>query len=308
MKKLLLTTAMAFIIPLSAQAQEGPELVSYSELPSGTYSVDPTHASLVWKVSHYGLADYTARFNKFDADINYNAEDPAQSTIISEIREMKSMGYDMITVDQVEAFEADLVMYATGRRPNTASLGLEENGIKLTENGAIMVDAYSKTTVDNIYAIGDATDRINLTPVALEEGMAITRTLYGSEPVAVDYTNIPSAVFSQPPACSVGITENEARRDQDVDIYLSHFKPMFHTLSGRDENAMMKLIVARDSYKVLGVHMVGADAPEIVQGFAIALKCGATKAEFDATIGIHPTAAEEFVTMRQKVPDPSEFS
>ena len=125
----------------------------------------------------------------------------------------------------------------------------------------------------------------------------------GAAPVAVEYTNIPSAVFSHPPAGSVGLTETEARQEHDVDIYLSHFKPMLHTLSGRDEHAMMKLVVARDTDRVLGVHMVGADAPEIMQGFAVALKCGATKAQFDATVGIHPSAAEEFVTMRHKIPD-----
>jgi glutathione reductase (NADPH) len=191
-------------------------------------------------------------------------------------------------------------MYATGRQPNTAGLGLEEIGVELAGNGAIVVDAYTQTTVENIYAIGDATDRINLTPVALEEGMAVAETLYGVAPVAVDYTNIPSAVFSQPPVGSVGMTEREASGAGDVDIYLSNFKPMLHTLSGRDEFAMMKLVVARHTEKVLGLHMVGADAPEIVQGFAVALKCGATKNQFDSTIGIHPSAAEEFVTMRTK--------
>ncbi len=206
-------------------------------------------------------------------------------------------------MDQVEMMETDLVMYATGRRPNTAGLGLEQAGVELGRNGAVIVDPYSKTAVDSIYAIGDATDRVNLTPVALEEGMAVTATLYGDTPVAVDYSNIASAVFSHPPVGSVGLIEEEARAAHDVDIYMSRFKPMLHTLSGRDEHAMMKLIVERATDKVLGVHMVGADAPEIVQGFAVALKCGATKAQFDATVGIHPTAAEEFVTMRQKLPE-----
>jgi glutathione reductase (NADPH) len=206
-------------------------------------------------------------------------------------------------MDQVEMMETDLVMYATGRRPNTAGLGLEEAGVELGRNGAVIVDEYSKTAVDSIYAIGDATDRVNLTPVALEEGMAVTATLYGDTPVAVDYSNIASAVFSHPPIGSVGLSEEEARAAHDVDIYMSRFKPMLHTLSGRDEHAMMKLIVDRATDKVLGVHMVGADSPEIVQGFAVALKCGATKAQFDATVGIHPTAAEEFVTMRQKLPE-----
>ncbi|MEK9722964.1 MAG: FAD-dependent oxidoreductase, partial [Rhodospirillaceae bacterium] len=193
--------------------------------------------------------------------------------------------------------------YATGRRPNSAGIGLEAVGVEVDAKGAIVVDATSKTAVDNIYAIGDVTDRINLTPVALEEGMAVTATIFGNTPTAVDYTNVASAVFSLPPVGSVGLAEHEARAGHEVDIYLSHFKPMKHTLSGSDERAMMKLIVDRATDRVLGCHMVGADAPEIIQGFAVALKCGATKAQFDATIGIHPTAAEEFVTMRQKLPD-----
>ncbi len=209
-----------------------------------------------------------------------------------------------LRLDQGESIDADLVMYATGRRPNTANLGLEEAGVALSDDGAIIVDAYSKTAIDNIYAIGDATNRISLTPVALHEGMAITRTLYEQIPTAVDYTNVPSAVFSQPPVCSVGMSEDEARQSHDLDVYVSNFKPMLHTLSGRDERAMMKIIVARQSDKVLGVHMVGPDAPEVIQGFAVALKSGATKAQFDATIGIHPTAAEEFVTMRERVSEP----
>jgi glutathione reductase (NADPH) len=208
-----------------------------------------------------------------------------------------------LRIGQAEFLDTDLVMYATGRRPNTAGLGLEEVGVELAKNGAVIVDAYSKTAVDSIYAIGDATDRVNLTPVALAEGMAVINTLYGDQPVAVDYTNIPSAVFSHPPIGSVGLSESQAREEHEVDIYMSRFKPMLHTLSGRDEHAMMKLVVDRRTDKVLGVHMVGADAPEIVQGFAVALKGGATKAHFDATVGIHPSAAEEFVTMRQKLPE-----
>ncbi|MDD9877761.1 MAG: glutathione-disulfide reductase [Magnetovibrio sp.] len=206
-------------------------------------------------------------------------------------------------LDMAEMMDTDLVMYATGRRPNTRGLGLEEAGVELNGRGAVVVDATSKTAVDSIYAIGDVTDRVNLTPVALAEGMAVAETLFGGKPTTVDYANIASAVFSQPPVGTVGLSEAEARENHDIDIYVSRFKPMKFTLSGRDENAMMKLIVDRDTDRVLGCHMVGQDAPEIIQGFAVALKCGATKAQFDATVGIHPTAAEEFVTMRQKLPE-----
>lgn len=211
-------------------------------------------------------------------------------------------GYRLQT-DRGGAMETDLVMYATGRRPNSAGLGLEEAGVGVNAMGAVAVDATSRTAVGNIYAIGDLTDRINLTPVALEEGMAVAETIFGGNPTAVDYTNVPSAVFSQPPVGSVGLSEAEARAGHEADIYRSSFRPMKHALSGSDERAMMKLIVDKKTDRVLGCHMVGADAPEIIQGFAVALKCGATKAQFDATIGVHPTAAEEFVTMRAAAAD-----
>ena len=203
-----------------------------------------------------------------------------------------------------EEIEVDTVMYATGRTPNTKDLGLEEVGVELNDKAAIKVDEFSKTAVDNIYAIGDVTDRVNLTPVALAEGDAFARTVYGGMPTSVDYANIASAVFSQPPIGCVGLTEDEARAragsPNAIDVYVSRFTPMKYTLSGRDEKTMMKIITDAKTDRVLGCHMVGLDAPEIVQGLAIVLKCGATKAQFDATIGIHPTAAEEFTTMRDK--------
>ncbi len=195
----------------------------------------------------------------------------------------------------------DLVMYATGRSPITKGIGLENVGIELDRSGAIIVDEYSKTNIDNIYAIGDVTNRMNLTPVALAEGMAFAKTLYGGTPVSMAYENVPSAVFSQPPIGTVGVTEEQARARGEIDIYISSFKAMKHTLSGNEERSMMKIIVDQKTDVVLGCHMMGADAPEIIQGIAIALKCGATKAQFDSTVGIHPTSAEEFVTMREKV-------
>lgn len=196
----------------------------------------------------------------------------------------------------------DLVMYATGRAPASQGIGLEEVGVQLNKKGAVIVDDRYKTSVDGIYAVGDVTDRINLTPVALAEGMALVQNLFGGQDTTLDYDNIPSAVFSQPPIGTVGLTEEEARKRGPVDIYISRFKAMKNTLSGRDEQTLMKLIVDQDSDKVVGCHMVGPDSAEIIQGIGIALKCGATKAQFDATVGIHPTAAEEFVTMREKQP------
>jgi len=197
---------------------------------------------------------------------------------------------------------ADHIVYAIGREPLTADIGLENVGVKLDSRGAIAVDDYSQTSVPNIYAVGDVTNRVNLTPVAIAEGMALVKTLFQNEPTVPDYSNIPSAVFSQPPIGTVGLTEQAAREQHaNVDIYRANFRAMKHTISGRDERTMMKLVVDGDSDRVLGVHMIGADAGEIVQGFAVALKAGATKAVFDSTVGIHPTSAEEFVTMREKV-------
>jgi glutathione reductase (NADPH) len=200
------------------------------------------------------------------------------------------------------ALETDAVIYATGRAPNTRGLGLEEAGVQLGDNGEVAVDAWNRSSVRNIYAVGDCTDRVNLTPVAIAEGRAFAETHFNDNPICLDYDNIPSAVFSQPPVSVVGLTETQARLRGPTDVYASRFRPLKHTLSGRDESTMMKTIVDAETDRVVGCHMVGADAPEIIQGLAIALKCGATKAHFDQTIGIHPTAAEEFVTMREKRP------
>ena len=210
-------------------------------------------------------------------------------------------------LDNGETLETDSIMYATGRHPNTRGIGLEEVGVQLGEGGEILVDEYSKTSVDNIYAIGDVTDRMQLTPVALHEAMCLVATLYQGKPTKPGYDNIATAIFSTPPIGTVGLTETEAReRFGKVDIYKSRFRPLKHTLTKRDHFSYMKLIVDRDTDVVLGAHMIGDDSAEIAQGLAIALKCGATKAQFDATIGIHPTAAEEFVTMRTKEPDPED--
>jgi len=201
--------------------------------------------------------------------------------------------------------EADAVMYATGRKPNTATLGLAEAGVQVNKVGAVAVDENSRSTVPNIYAVGDVTDRLNLTPVAIAEARALAETLFNNNPMTVSHRNVPSAVFSQPPVGTVGLTEEAARKTHGaIDVYRTRFRPMKFTLSGRQERTMMKLVVDRASDRVLGCHMVGRDAPEIIQGLAIAITCGATKRQFDRTIGIHPSAAEEFVTMRDKVPEP----
>ncbi|WP_366556320.1 glutathione-disulfide reductase [Aquibaculum sediminis] len=201
--------------------------------------------------------------------------------------------------------EFDQVLYAIGREPNTDGLGLEEAGVALTARGAVKVDPYFRSNVASIFAIGDVTDRLQLTPVAIAEAMAIVRSLCEGQSTELNYENIPSAVFSQPPLASVGLTEAQAREQhREIDVYRTEFRPMKHTLSGSDERTIMKLVVDRKTQKVMGAHMGGMDAAEIIQGVAIAIKAGATKRDFDASVGIHPTAAEEFVTMREPVAEP----
>ena len=193
----------------------------------------------------------------------------------------------------------DLVMFATGRRPNTAKLGLESAGVELAADGAVIVNKYSASSVPSIHAVGDVTNRINLTPVATAEAMWLARTLFRGEPTPVDHENVPTAVFASPNLATVGLSEEKAReRFGAVDVYKTSFRALKLTMSDQQERTFMKLVVDRASQRVVGAHMIGADAGEIIQGIAIAVKLGATKAEFDATIGIHPTAAEEFVTMR----------
>jgi glutathione reductase (NADPH) len=198
--------------------------------------------------------------------------------------------------------EADTVLYATGRLPHTAGLGLTEIGVQLAPNGAVVVDERYRSSVPSVHALGDVIDRVQLTPVALAEAMALVDHLFGNGERSVDYELIPTAVFTHPNIGTVGLTEAAAKaRFGAVRVFRSEFKALKHTLSGNTERTLMKLVVDAQSDRVVGVHMVGADAGEIVQGFAVALKAGATKAVFDATIGIHPTAAEEFVTMREPV-------
>jgi glutathione reductase (NADPH) len=202
--------------------------------------------------------------------------------------------------------ECDAVMFATGRAPNTARLGLEEIGVKLDEEGGVVVDRFCRSSVANIFAAGDVTNRLALTPVAIREGAAVAMTLFGGTQTPVDLDDVPSAVFSQPPVGTVGLSEARAvEKLGEVDIYKASFRPLRHTLSGRDERTLVKLVVDAASQRVAGAHMVGADAPEIIQGIALAVKAGLTKAQFDATVGIHPTAAEEFVTLREKRTVPS---
>jgi glutathione reductase (NADPH) len=206
-----------------------------------------------------------------------------------------------VSLNDGTAFGAGQIMCATGRIPNVANLGLESADVRLNAHGAIMVDAYSRTTAENIHAVGDVTNRLNLTPVAVREGQAFADTVFGNTPTKVDHTLVPTAVFSQPEVGVVGLTEAQARASHaTVDIYKTGFRPMKHTLSGRDGRMLMKLVVDGESDRVLGCHICGPEAGEMAQLLGISLRAGARKADFDATMAVHPTAAEELVTMREK--------
>jgi glutathione reductase (NADPH) len=206
-----------------------------------------------------------------------------------------------VTLQDGREVETGMVMFATGRAPNTPGIGLQAVGVKLGARGEIEVDRWSQSSVPGIYAVGDVTDRVNLTPVAIREGHAFADTLFGNKPTAVDHELVPTAVFATPEIGTVGLPEHVARqRHARLDVYKARFRPLKHTLSGRDEPMLIKLLVDGATDKVVGCHMLGPDAAEMVQVAAIALRMGATKADFDATMALHPTAAEELVTLRQK--------
>lgn len=242
----------------------------------------------------------------FDEDIRHHtADEIAKSDVNLRFNtNVQSIDSDddglLLTLSDGTTLKADAVLYATGRKPNLAGLGLENVNVELTDSGYIAADNNFRTSEPSIYALGDVTGGMELTPVALAEGMSFARREFNSQGVRPEYEFIPTAVFCQPNIGTVGFTEEQAREEfKEIELYKSTFKPMKHTISGRNDKTFMKLIVEKGGDRVVGVHMVGPDAGEIMQGIAIALKAGATKAIFDNTIGIHPTAAEEFVTMRE---------
>ena len=227
-------------------------------------------------------------------DIRFNCEIDMITRLDSGLCALLSRG---------QRVEADAILYATGRRPNTQGMGLEAAGVALDERGGVIVDAHYRSSVPSIYAVGDVSTKQQLTPVALAEAMAVVDALFGAGPRTLDYEFTPTAVFTHPNIGTCGYTEAEARaKFGKLDIFSSEFKALRHTLSGSGERTFMKLIVERRTGRVVGLHMVGPDAGEVVQGFAVAMRAGATKQVFDRTIGIHPTVAEEFVTMREPMP------
>ena len=215
--------------------------------------------------------------------------------------EKSSSGSLRLHTREDDSLEVDVVLCATGRVPHSQGLGLQEVGVRLDDKGAVMVDEHSRSSVESLYAVGDVTNRINLTPVAIAEGRAVAATLFGRGRHAVDHEGVASAVFSHPPVACVGLTEAEAReRHGPVDVYVKRFSPLAHALSGREERVLVKVLVEPKGERVVGFHMVGEHAPEILQGLAVALRCGVTKTQLDATVSIHPTLAEEFVSLRDK--------
>ena len=243
----------------------------------------------------------------FDDDVRQHLRNEMQTRGITvtcghTISSVEQAGDEFVTkLSDGKTIASDKVMFAIGRRPNVMGLGLENVGVKIQEHGGIEVDEYSRSSVPHVYAVGDVTNRVNLTPVAIREGHAFADTLYGNRPTPVDHANVPTAVFSEPEVGVIGLTETQARgRFDRLDVYKTSFRPMKATLSGRQTRSFMKLLVDGTTDRVVGCHLVGPDAGELIQLVGVAVKMGATKADFDATMAVHPTAAEELVTMREK--------
>lgn len=300
--------------PGSDHAITSNEAFYLRSLPEKVIIVGGGYIGVEFAGIFHGLGAHTYQFYRgdlflrgFDGDIRLSLAEEMRkkgidlrfNTDIAKIE--KTGGLLLATLCDGTVVEANQILYATGRVPKTVGLGLENAGVDVSDTGAVIVDDYLKSSMDSIYAIGDCTDRLMLTPVAIAEGMAVANTLFNHKPVRLTYENVATAIFSAPNCGTVGLSEEQAlQRDYKTDVYITSFRPLRHTMTGSDEKTMMKLVVDQASDRVLGCHMVGPDAGEIIQGLAIALSCGATKAQFDATIGIHPTAAEEFVTMRTK--------
>jgi glutathione reductase (NADPH) len=321
-------TAKYVLIATGSRPNHGPEIPGIEHVISSNEAFHLTELPkrIVIQGGGYIALEFACIFAGFGSDVTviYRGDNILRGfdeDVRAHVRaEMEKQGITILTgctvtrVDQVEkhgeeyvthlsngsSIASEKVMFAIGRHPNVANLGLENAGVAINpKNGGIAVDAWSKTSTPNIYAIGDVTHRINLTPVAIREGHAFADTVFGKRPVQVDHATIPTAVFSQPEVGTVGLTEAEARAQfSHVDIYKTAFRPIKSTMSGRDTRILMKLVVDGTSDRVLGCHIVGDTAAEIIQAVAIAVKMKATKADFDATFALHPTAAEELVTMR----------
>ncbi|ROZ78059.1 glutathione-disulfide reductase [Ramlibacter sp. WS9] len=312
---ILIATGARPVVPDVAGSdlfQTSDDLFAWPELPDEVVIVGGGYIASEFAGILNGLGSGTtvlargpSLLSGFDADVQAALYEQMKARGIrivlnQPVRSVKrSDGNRLLVATAVSTLACDAVVAATGRQPNTASLGLEDIGVVLGPSGAIPIDEACRTRVSSVYAVGDVTDQVNLTPVAIAQGRSLADSLFAGVPFWYRADDVPSAVFSQPPVACVGVTEQDAARDGlAFDVYQTAFKPLKNTVSGRSERTMMKLIVERESQRVVGCHMVGRDAPEIMQGVAIAMKSGARKIDFDRTVGIHPTAAEEMVTLR----------
>ena len=317
-KKILVATGGRPLLPTDVEGIEhaitSDEAFTLKELPKRALIVGGGYIAVEFATIFNGLGVSTCLvyrgetvLNGFDDDVRVQVHADLErqgvrfstNTMLTRIEKTKDGLACHLTNDK--QLTTDLVMFAIGRTPHTKGLGLDTAGVELNQEGAVKVDPFSRTNVESIYAIGDVTDRLNLTPVAIREAQAFHATAFEDTPTAFDHADVPTAVFSQPPAAVVGLSEADARRRcGKIDVYRTLFRPMKHVLAGNEERMLMKLIVKADTQEVVGLHVVGIDAPEIVQAAAIAVKAKLTKQQWDATTALHPTVAEELVLMRDK--------
>jgi glutathione reductase (NADPH) len=302
-------------VPGAQHAITSNELVQLPALPPRCVVVGGGYVAVEFASILAGLGSRVSQVYRgptllrgFDRDIQSSVTantraNGVELVLEAEVTAIEKTGSELrVQLSSGATLPVEAVLFATGRRPNTQRLGLEELGVTLTATGAVAVDEYSRSRVPHIYAVGDVTDRLNLTPVAIRDGQAFVDTVFRNRPTPVDHALVPTAVFAIPTAATVGLTEDQARREYPhVDVYRSNYRSLKHTLTERGQRSMMKMVVDRETNRVLGVHMVGDGADEIVQSLTVALRMGATKADFDAATALHPTSAEEFVLMRNPV-------
>ena len=290
------------------------EVLNLPELPERILIVGGGYIACEFACILNGMGSQTTQFYRgsqilrgFDTDLRDHVASEmlkkgVDLRVTNDVAKIEKTGDGLLVTDkQDDTLVVDQVLYATGRIPNSKNLGLDEAGVNLRPNGAIEVDKWSQTNVPSIFAVGDVTDRVALTPVAIREGQAFAETIFKSNRIAPDHALIPTAVFTQPEIGTIGLSEEVAREDHDVEIYRTTFRSMYHVIADRDERMLMKLVVDKKTRVVLGVHLVGNAAAEMIQMVGIAVKMGATKEQFDATVAVHPTAAEELVTMKEPV-------
>lgn len=316
-KHILVATGGAPFVPDIAGAEHvitSNEVFDLADLPKRVMVVGGGYIACEFACIFHGMGAEVTQFYRGE-QILRGFDGEVRGHVADEMREKGidlHVGTDVVKIAKTDTglrvrctngrhYEVDTVLYATGRKANTRDLGLEKVGVKLGRGGEVVVDKYSQTSVPSIYAVGDVTDRVNLTPVAIREGMAFAATVFEGIPTAPDHELIPTAIFTQPEIGTIGLSEEAARDQEEIEVYQSTFRPMMHILAENPERMMMKLIVSKANRKVLGCHIVGSAAGEMIQMVGIAMKMGATKEDFDRTMAVHPTAAEELVTMRAPV-------